>query len=447
MRAYTCLALCAVTVASLTVSDSHAGALSADLDITKTDGVANATPGTQITYTIVAGNAGPNDAAGTTVADTFPASLTCTWTCAASAGSSCTAAGSGDINDVITLLTGGNATYTATCDIDPAATGSLSNTATVTPDASITDGNMANNSATDTDTLDPSADLAISKTDNQTSHTPGTPVSYTIVAENIGPSAVGDAAVSDTFMAPLQNCSWTSVATGGATGNSSANGNLADTLDMPVGSSVTYDVTCDVDAAATGTLSNTATISSATVADPAAGNDSATDTSTLGASADLAISKTDNQTEHTAGDPIGYTVVAQNNGPSAVSDAVVEDTFMAPLQNCSWTSTATGGATGNSSANGDLNDTLDMPAGSSVTYDITCDVDPAATGSLSNTATINSVTVSDPVAENASATDDDTLLVAPAEPVVVPTLGQWSLLAMFGILAIFGAAFFRRRAA
>ena len=38
---------------------------------------------------------------GATVADTFPASLTCTWTCAGAGGGTCTASGSGNINDTV----------------------------------------------------------------------------------------------------------------------------------------------------------------------------------------------------------------------------------------------------------------------------------------------------------------------------------------------------------
>ena len=56
------------------------GGTMADLSITKTDGVTTATPGGSTTYTITASNAGPSNAPGSTVADTFPAALTCTWT-------------------------------------------------------------------------------------------------------------------------------------------------------------------------------------------------------------------------------------------------------------------------------------------------------------------------------------------------------------------------------
>src|SRR4051812_38910838 len=71
----------------------------ADLAITKTDGVTSATPGGSVTYTIPASNAGPAPTTGATVADTFPASLTATWTCVGAGGGTCTASGSGNIND------------------------------------------------------------------------------------------------------------------------------------------------------------------------------------------------------------------------------------------------------------------------------------------------------------------------------------------------------------
>ncbi|MGB5065411.1 MAG: DUF11 domain-containing protein, partial [Candidatus Competibacter sp.] len=103
----------------------------ADLAITKTDGVTTATPGSSVTYTITASNAGPSNATGATVADTFPATLSCTWTCSGAGGGTCTASGASNINDTVNLPSGGSATYTAACSIGVSATGTLSNTATV----------------------------------------------------------------------------------------------------------------------------------------------------------------------------------------------------------------------------------------------------------------------------------------------------------------------------
>ena len=104
----------------------------ADLAITKTDGVATATPGGSVTYTITASNAGPSNATGATVADTFPAALTATWTCVGAGGGTCTAAGRGNINDTVNLPAGASVTYTVGARSAAAATGTLSNTATVT---------------------------------------------------------------------------------------------------------------------------------------------------------------------------------------------------------------------------------------------------------------------------------------------------------------------------
>jgi len=433
------------TPGSNSATDTSALTPSADLSITKTDGATEHAPGTPITYSIVASNSGPSDVTDAVVNDTFSAPLSnCSWTSVAAGGASGNTDGSGDLADTLGLPVGATVTYTATCDVHPAATGTLSNTATIDSNA-VGDPTPGNNSATDTSALTPLADLSISKTDNATEHTPGTPVTYSIVAGNSGPSDVTDALVSDTFGAPLSNCSWTSVAAGGASGNTNASGDLGDTLGLPVGATVTYTATCDVDPAASGELSNTATIGSNAAEDPAAGNDSATDTSTLTASADLSITKTDNATEHTPGTPITYTIVAENSGPSAVDDALVTDTFTAPLSNCSWTSVATGGATGNTDGSGNLADTLNMPVGSSVTYIAACDVSSSALGFLSNTATIASSTTTDPNPGAESATDADTLLVAPAVP--VPALSLWSILAMLGMLALFGRASLRRRLA
>jgi len=126
----------------------------ADLSITKTDGQTTAVPGTPITYTIAASNAGPSATTGATVTDTVPAAIMgATWTCVGAGGGTCTPSGSGNINDTVNLPVGGTVTYTLTGTINPSAMGSLSNAATVTAPGGVTDPNPANNFATDTDTL------------------------------------------------------------------------------------------------------------------------------------------------------------------------------------------------------------------------------------------------------------------------------------------------------
>ena len=405
-----------VNFAGLAIDDvSVTGCLAsppADLAISKTDGVTSATPGGSVTYTIVASNAGPGDAPGSTVADTFPASLTCSWTCAGAGGGTCSAAGSGNINDVVNLPSGGSAAYTASCSISAAATGSLVNTATVTPAASVTDPTPGNNSATDTDTLNPSADLAISKTDGVTSATPGGSVTYTIVASNAGPSNAPGSTVTDTFPASL-TCTWTCAGAAGGTCAAAGSGNINDVINLPSGGSATYTANCSISAAASGTLSNTATVAAAAgVTDPTPGNNSATDTDTLTVIADLSISKTDGQSSVVAGTSTTYTIVSSNAGPQAIVGAIVADTFPAALT-CIWTCAGTGGGTCTAAGSGNISDVVNLPSAASVTHTANCAVAAATPNGtvISNTATVAvPAGASDPSPGNNSATDTTTVI-------------------------------------
>ncbi len=101
----------------------------------------------------MASNAGPSDAPGASVVDTFPAGLTCNWTCVGNGGGTCTAAGAGNINDGVNLPAGGNVTYTALCSIAQGTPEPLVNTATVNAPPTIPDPTPANNSAADTNGL------------------------------------------------------------------------------------------------------------------------------------------------------------------------------------------------------------------------------------------------------------------------------------------------------
>ena len=189
----------------------------------------------------------------------------------------------GNINDVANLPAGGSVTYTATCNISATAIGALVNTATATVGGGVTDPAPGNNTATDNDTLAPTADVSITKTDGSPTATPGAPVTYTIVVTNAGPSAAPTVGVLDLFPATLTSCATTCVGAGG--GSCTAGpvvGNVNETANLPVGGSATYTATCTVSLSATGTLANTAT---ATVAgggtDPNTADNSATDTDTL----------------------------------------------------------------------------------------------------------------------------------------------------------------------
>src|SRR5262249_38982318 len=131
-------------------------------------------------------------------------------------GSSGNTSGTGDLSEVISLAAGGSVTYTVTASIDPGATGSLSNTATVTPPLGVTDPTPGNDSATDTDLLTPHASLSISKTTTSPEARAGEVVLYTIVVTNSGPSTALGAAIEDLVPAALTGVTWTALASAGS---------------------------------------------------------------------------------------------------------------------------------------------------------------------------------------------------------------------------------------
>ena len=219
------------------------------------------------------------------VTDTFVAELTgVTWTCVASAGSSCaSAAGTGNIATTVNLLNAGTATFTASAVVSPTATGNLVNTATIAAPAGVTDPTPGNNSATDTDTQGGTvADLSITKDDGTTFYRPGQTLTYTIVVGNGGPSAVTGATVTDTFPADLTGVSWTCAASAGsACGAASGTGNISTTVDLLASGTATFTVTATASVTATGSIANTATVAPPSgVSDPNPANNTATDTDT-----------------------------------------------------------------------------------------------------------------------------------------------------------------------
>ncbi len=262
--------------------DTAAGG-SANLAITKTDGTLTEDPGTPVTYTLVASNGGTSHSGCALVTDAFAPELSsCSWTCASAGGASCRASGTGNIDNLVGLPVGGTATFTATCNISASATGTLSNTGTITPAAGISDPNLANNSATDVDTLTAlPADLSITKTDGATDVTAGGSTTYTITASNAGPGNVAAATVADTFPAACTSVNWTCTGAGGGSCTASGSGNINQSVNLPAGGSVSLTAACAISSAASGTLSNTATVSGGAVTDPTPGNNSASDTSNV----------------------------------------------------------------------------------------------------------------------------------------------------------------------
>ncbi|HAV76977.1 MAG TPA: hypothetical protein DCX53_06440 [Anaerolineae bacterium] len=261
-------------------------------------------------------------------------------------------------------------------------------------------------------------DLQITKDDFSSTYTAGSTVNYTVIITNNGPNNVTGAVISDNKPAQVTSWDWFCTTVINATGCDAVTGstsNFTDTVIIQSGGSIEYTVTASISAGASGNLVNTATVGvPAGYTDTNNGNNSATDTDTPVFSADLQITKTDYATHYRANDVITYTIVVSNAGPSNVTGATVTDSTLtnppnSNIANANWVCSGTGGATCTSGpVSGNINDTVDIPAGASVTYTVTVNVSASPSGPLTNTATVNSPI--DPNNGNNSATDTNTLI-------------------------------------
>ena len=211
------------------------------------------------------------------------------------------------------------------------------NSASVTPPATVTDPNNANNSATDSDTIVRTANLALVKTATPNPVVVGQPLTYTLTISNAGPSAIaaGDTfSIQESLPAGLTGCTYTpsggtftvgSIAPG-ATGTGTWTG-----LAIPNGGTATLTIACTVTASAASSISNTATVLPPTgVGDPDCSGSPVTcagnNTSTVGTTVNrpvLTLTKTASAASFTVGVPASYTLQVSNTGTAATNAAAL----------------------------------------------------------------------------------------------------------------------------
>ena len=130
----------------------------------------------------------------------------------------------------------------------------------------------------------------------------------------------------------------------------------------------------------------------------------------IGVVADLKITCTDGKTSVANGSSDIYTITVTNTGLEDLNGAVVTDTFPAQVQSVTYTATGKGGATGFSTGFGNINQSLNLPPNSSVTYKATGLINGNSGTVISNTANVSvPAGVSDPNTADNTATDKDTI--------------------------------------
>jgi uncharacterized repeat protein (TIGR01451 family) len=203
---------------------------------------------------------------GVVVNDPLPAQLSgakFTWTCAASAGSSCAASGTGDIRDSADIAEVGTLTYTVKGTVPASARGMMTNVVTVTPRAGesipVCDPNCE---AAVTVPPAPVVGLAVTKRVAPDPYVQGRWLAYTVTVSNSGPSDALGAKVDDPLPAQLSGAkfAWTCTATAGSSCAASGAGAIHDVVTVAVGGHLTYTVSGTVPPGTRGTLTETATI-------------------------------------------------------------------------------------------------------------------------------------------------------------------------------------------
>jgi hypothetical protein len=104
---------------------------------------------------------------------------------------------------------------------------------------------------------------------------------------------------------------------------------------------------------------------------------------------------------------VTYTITVTNSSSVGEKGITVTDTFPAALTDVTWTATATAGSQpGAAGGSGNINDTVTLAAGGTITYNVTATVPAGAReGPLANTATVTAPTgLSDPTPADNSAT-------------------------------------------
>jgi uncharacterized repeat protein (TIGR01451 family) len=353
---------------------------SADLGVTKD--VDNAIPneGGTIVYTITLSNAGPGDATGVEITDLLPVGVTYV-SDTPTVGSY--VAGTG-VWTVGTIANGNAETLTITATVDAGTGGS-----TITNDAAVTASDLADpngtNDAASADVTVQSADLGLTKTVDEATPNEGDTITYEIVLENAGPSTALGIQITDALPAGVtfQSATVSQGLYNDGTGLWFVGNMVAGTVD-------TLQIVATVDLGTAGsTITNTASVTAVTQADPNPGNDTASVDVTV-QSIDLVVAKIVDVALPNELATIVYTVTVTNDGPSDATGVELTDllpagvTYVSDVASVGAYVSGTGVWTVGGVANG-VTETLD----------ITATVDTGTSGStITNTA---SVTASDQV--------------------------------------------------
>lgn len=269
--------------------------------------------GAELSYTASVSNLGPNPAGATAV--TLNLSPNLTFASASGTGWACSPAGQVLTCTRATSAVGALPAITVVTRVTGAVSGPLTSSGTVAISGSATDFNSANNTTTATVTVNPGADLSISKAASSTKPESGGPMTFILRPRNGGPFAAANVTVSDTLPDGFSG-----IAAGGSGWSCGVSGQTVSCTRASYAVGASDDITVSTSAptvASTTGYTNTATVAS-TTPDPSNTNNSGGVTvSVMPPGVDLSISKSKSPNPVAQNGVVTSTIQVTNNGPQA----------------------------------------------------------------------------------------------------------------------------------
>ncbi|MDU1322785.1 MAG: SdrD B-like domain-containing protein [Clostridium botulinum] len=361
----------------------------ADVGVFKSVEMNPVTPEEMVVYPIRVSNFGPADAQNVILTDAIPPEIT---------GAEFSTDGGITFNpwpgsfDIGTLPAGETRNILIRGTVSPSATGIISNTAEVS--STTEDPNPSNNTSTVDVMVVPSADVSVTKTAAPNPVTPGEILTYTINVSNAGPSNAQNVVLTDVISSDIIAPEFS--IDGGVTFNPWPGSFDIGTL--PAGETRTILIRGTVSSSATGTITNTANITSSTP-DPNLDNNESTIITEVNALADILVVKTGSPNPIVTGEILTYTIVVSNAGPADAQNVILNDEISSNIIAPEFS--IDGGVTFNPWPTIYVIGTL--PAGETRTILIRGTVSPSATGTITNTAGVISSTP-DPNPDNNEST-------------------------------------------
>ena len=363
----------------------------ADISVTKTDSPDPVLAGEVLTYTVTVHNSGPSSATQVLLSDPLPAGVN--FDSATPSQGTCSESGH-TVGCALGTIANG-AAASVEIKVITVTPGTISNQASVS--SFVSDPNFANNDATAETTIDPAADLSLTKADSPDPVLVGQQLTYTLTVQNAGPQTATGVQLTDNLPAGVTFDS--------ATPSQGSCSEASGTVDCALGTiadSEGASVEIKVTPQNAGVLTNGASVSS-DVGDPDTADNSASAETTVNGVADLALSKSDSPDPVLAGELLTYSLTVQNAGPQAAPGVQLTDDLPAGVTFDSATPSQGSCSESSGTVTCALGTLADQQSAT-----VELKVRPQSAGTITNQASVDS-DAHDPASSNNSASAETTV--------------------------------------